>query len=136
MPAILQEYYTEECDRALTLENFHKYWRRKAIRIEKARGRKLRAKELLSRDKAVGYWVARHTLSQTLYQGFAPETIDDLQIPIGDIESLMSDRNYIDIVKSASIEEETERQMAKENYKGKIVFPLIIPPLSREGDKL
>ena len=137
MPAILQEYYTEACDKALTLENFHKYWRRKAMRVEKSRGRKLRMKELLSsHDKAVQYWVARHTLSQTLYQGFAPETIDDLQIPMSDIELLMNDRDYIHIEKVISVEEETERRMAKENDKGHIVFPLVIPPLSHEGEKL
>lgn len=137
MPAILQEYYIEECDKALTPENFHKYWRRKSVRIERARGRKLRVKELISgNDKAVGYWVARHALSQTLYQGFAPETIDDLQMPIGDIQLLMSDRDYITIEKSVSIEEDTERRMAKNNYKNQIVFPLVIPPLSHEGEKL
>ena len=137
MPTVVQEYYIEACDKALTLENFHKYWRRKAVRLEKSHGRKLHAKELLSgRDKAVRYWVARHTLSQTLYQGFAAETIDDLQIPISDIELLMNDRDYIKIEKTTSIEENVERRMAQENDKGQIVFPLVIPPLSHEGEKL
>lgn len=138
MPIILQEYYIEVCDRMLTIDNLHKYWRRKSEQIERSQVRKLRVKELLSTDdkKTVRHWISRHTLSQTLYQGFRPETIDDMQLPISDIEALISDRHYADNEKKVSIEERVERRMSLRDEPVQNVFPLVIPLFSQKEDRL
>ena len=138
MPTILHEYYVSECDKFLTIDNFHKYWRRKADRAERLHARILRVKELMSHDdrKVVGHWIARHTLSQSLYQGFHAETIDDMQLPIEDIEQLIYDRSYADYKKTVSIEEKMERQMAENTTNRQMVVPLVIPPLFGEREKL
>lgn len=137
MPAILHEYYVSECDKFLTVDNFHKYWRRKADRAERLQARILHIKELMSHDdkKAVGHWIARHTLSQSLYQGFPPETIDAMQLPVSDIERLVHDRAYAGFKKAISIEEKMERQMAESGTARQTVMPLVIPPSLGEKEK-
>ena len=138
MPTILHDYYVSTCDKFLTIENFHKYWRRKADRAERLHARILRVKEMMTHDdrKAVGHWIARHTLAQSLYQGFSPETIDDMQLPLSDIEQLVNDRAYVDFKGSVSIEEKMERQMTENSARSQAVMPLVIPPLLGERDKL
>lgn len=137
MPAILHEYYVRECDKAFTVATFRKYWRRKADRKERLQARILRTKELMSRDdkKAVSHWVARHTLAQSLYEGFDEEVIDDMQMPVGDVELLVADRDYMKAKEPASVEESIERRAA-ERSEGQEVFPLIISPFLKEKERL
>ncbi|MDX2776579.1 hypothetical protein PV379_04405 [Streptomyces caniscabiei] len=138
MPTVLHDYYVGECDKFLTVDNFHKYWRRKADRAERLQARILHIKELMSHDdkKAVGHWIARHTLAQSLYQGFTPETIDNMQLPISDIEQLVRDRSYARFKKTVSVEERMERQMAESDTSRQTVVPLVVPPLLGERKNL
>lgn len=135
MPTIIQDYFMEACDKSLTVENLHKYWRRKSIRIEKARSRKLRMREIVTQDskKAVGYWIARHNLSQSLYKGFLPHTIDDLAMPLSDVEQLLDDRAYLTTGRVISVEEKMERRMAEFGGTDQRVFPIVRSTLSQEG---
>jgi hypothetical protein len=138
MPTIIQNYFIEACDKSLTVENLNKYWRRKTNRIEKARSRKLRMREIVTQDskKAVGLWIARHNLSQSLYQGFLPHTIDDLAMPLSDVEQLVSDREYLTAGRVIPIEEKVERHTAELGGTDLRVFPVIRSTFSQEGKTL
>lgn len=139
MPAILQDYYVDACDKALTAENLHKYWRKKCIRAENLQARKLKLRQAVARTdkKVVSHWIARHTLSLSLYQGFSSQTIDDLQMPIHDIELLVNDHYYISSDKTTSIEEKIERHVAESGGGAPKVFPLLLPPnFSHNEDRL
>ena len=131
MPAVLHDYYAEMCDKAFTAEALHKRWRKKCVRAETAERRKLRMKEAVTADdkKTVALWVARHNLSESLYRGFSENNVDDLQIPVGDIELLLGDKYREGMQKRPSAEERMERHMA-ELGEGSIlrIYPLIMPP--------
>jgi hypothetical protein len=135
MPTIVQSYFMEACDKALTVENLHKYWRRRSNRIEKAHSRKLRMREIVTQDskRAAGYWIARHNLSQSLYKGFFPQTIDDLAMPLSDVERLINDRQYLMVGRVISVEEKAERRMAEFGGAELRVFPVVRSPFSQEG---
>ena len=131
MPSILHEYYAEVCDKAFTADALRKKWRKKCIRAESGERRKLRLKESLTADpkKSVALWVARHNVSNSLYRGFADRNVDDLQIPIRDIQLLMGDKFRAGMTKEASVEEQIERGMAQSGMRGTArIFPTIMPP--------
>lgn len=134
MPAIIQQYYVDMCDKHLTAENLQKYWRRKSDQLEKTHARKLRMREIVTRDskKAVSHWIARHNLSQSLYKGFSPAVIDDMEFPLGDIEKLLADREYLTAEKMTSVEEKVERAIAEFRDNDQHIFPIVRPPLSYE----
>jgi hypothetical protein len=136
LPIILQEYYTSVCDKALTIQNLRRYWRRKSIHAENVQTRKLRLKQFIARTdkKIVDHWVARRMVSHSLREGFVRSTVDDLQIPIQDIELLINDHVAIDD-KRASIEEKIERHR-EETGGGQRVLPLLSPyPLFRNEEQ-
>ena len=111
MPKVLHEEYVAACDKALTIEALRKHWQLKYTRAQRLQSTVLQVKEFMTRnDKAaVKYWIARHTLPNTLRQGFAEMVIDDMQIPAEDIELLMNDRDYESSEISSSPEEKLER---------------------------
>jgi hypothetical protein len=131
MPTVLHEYYAEVCDKALTVEALRKKWRKKCIRAEAAERRKLRMKEAVTGNekKTVALWVARHSVSSSLYQGFDEKNIDDLQLPVHDIELLINDKYRVGMEKETSVEERLERRMAAAGAGATPrIFPLIMPP--------
>ena len=136
MPTIIQDYYIEACDNAFTVENLRKYWRRKSSRIEKKHSRKLRLREMVARNdkEAVGHWIARHNLSQSLYKGFSATVVDDLEMSLGDVEKLINDRGYLIARPVISIEEKVERYMAEFDETNHGVFPTTRFPLTHEGE--
>jgi hypothetical protein len=129
MPTILQDYYATSCNKAFTQEKLRRYWRKKCISAEAAAARRLHAKEILARDdkKVVSYWIARHNVSRSLYRGFVDQVIDDMRIPIADIELLMADKYRLGVQIPLG-EENIERRMAESGIDGATVWPLIISP--------
>lgn len=93
MPLILADYYADTCDKAFTVRELEKRWHRKCRSVERKHAGILRVKELIevNRQKKVGFWIARHNLRESLHRGFPDSSIDDMQIPLGDIEMLLSD---------------------------------------------
>lgn len=139
MPVILQDYYIEACDKALTVDALRKHWRKKCIRAENIHARKLQLQQAVARTdrKVVSYWIARHTLAQSLYQGFSSDTIDDLQIPTHDVELLVNDHYYINSDDTTHTEEKIERHRAESGDGVYRVFPLLQPPnFSHNKDQL
>jgi hypothetical protein len=131
MPSVLHQYYAELCDKELTIEALRKRWRKKCVRAEASERRKLRMKEAVTTDdkRTVALWIARHSLSSSLYRGFDESTIDDLQIPVHDIELLINDKYRSGMEKEMSVEERMERRMAEAGTRDTPrVFPLIMPP--------
>jgi hypothetical protein len=125
MPTILHQYYAETCDKAFTAEQLRKHWRQKCMRAEQAHAKRLRLKEITTRDKkkAVSYWVARHNLATSLYRGFAKRSLDDLNIPAGDLRLLLADKNRTDIPDSAFLEEKIERALASDEQPASLLTP-------------
>ena len=97
MPAILHEYYVQACDKAFTVEEFRKRWRRKCMAIEAKHRRRLQAQALLMRDekKLVANWITQQNLHKTMYQGLASAQIDSMNIPQSDLVMLFNDRRTI-----------------------------------------
>lgn len=129
MPAVLHEYYTEACYEAFTVENLRKHWRKRCIRAESYNARKLRVKELLNynRKESVTHWVDRHNLSVSLYRGFHRHTIDDMDIPIPDLELLLRDKHRANPPENSFREEKIERTMARTEPLTRLLFPLATP---------
>lgn len=130
MPAILHDYYTEVCNQAFTVDQLRKKWRTKSKHIEHQHAKRLRLKEITTRDpkKSVSYWVARHNLSNSLYRGFAERSIDDLDIPAADLSMLLTDRNRKNPDSLAFIEEKIERTIAASDPSLQLPTPFVTPP--------
>jgi hypothetical protein len=139
MPSVLHEYYTEVCNKALTIEALRKKWRKKCIHAEASERRKLRIKEAVTGDgkKTVALWVARHSLSNSLYSGFDERNVDDLQIPPSDIKLLINDKFRAGMEKATSMEERMERRMAEAGMRDMPhIFPTIMPPRISSKERL
>ena len=97
LPKVLHDYYTQACDEAFTVEEFRKRWRKKCSSLESRQRLRLQAQALLMRDdkQVVANWIAQQNLSTTLYQGQAPQQIDNLNIPQSDLILLYNDRRAI-----------------------------------------
>lgn len=126
MPSVLHDYYTQACNKAFTVENLRKHWRRRCIKAEARRARELKVKEVLSYNhkQSVTYWVNRHNLSVSLYRGFHKHTIDDMDIPIADLELLLRDRHRANPPENSFREEQIERHLARSKPLVRLLFPL------------
>jgi hypothetical protein len=94
MPAILHDYYVKACDKAFTLQEFRKRWRRKCNTQEQRQQRRLHRKALFTKDpqRRVALWIAQQNVKYTLYHGLASDRIDDMNIPQHDLIMLYNDR--------------------------------------------
>lgn len=126
MPSVLHDYYTEACNKAFTVENLRKHWRKRCIKAEKQHARQLRVKELMAygRKEAVTHWVNRHNLSVSLYKGFPRHSIDDMNIPVADLELLLRDKHRANPPESSYREEQLERHWARVKSPVRLLFPL------------
>jgi hypothetical protein len=124
MPTVLHEHYTKVLNEAFSEESLRKHWRRKCIRIEERAAKKLVVKEFLSRSdkQSVGFWVARHNLSKSLYRGFPDTGIDDMGIPVEDLQMLLQDKHRENLYQSRYVQERIERKQS--GYSNdKLLFP-------------
>ncbi len=126
MPLILADYYAHICGRAFTVHELEKRWRRKCHSAERKHANVLRMKELieLNRQKKVSLWIARHNLRESLHRGFPDSSIDDMQIPLGDIEMLLSDTDP-PVGGESYPEERFERRLVKADGASQ-TMPLIV----------
>lgn len=127
MPLILADYYADICNKAFTVREFEKRWHRRRRRAERRHSNILRMKELIERDrqKKVSLWIARHNLRESLQRGFPDSSIDDMQIPLGDITLLLSD-THLPTNGEHYLEEKFERRLAAVDG-GQYIMPMIIP---------
>ena len=137
MPTVLHDYYTETMNAAFSEEILRKKWRKKSLRIEERYAKQLRLKELLSRDSkaSVGYWVARHNLHESLYRGFPEHSIDDMEVPIEDLQLLLRDKHRRLPPNNGYIQEKIEREksvMQRENT-NPLLFPFSAPNSTRKA---
>lgn len=129
MPAILHDHYAEACNKAFTVEELRKRWRKRCQHAEHQEAKRLRLKEITTRDrkKAVNYWIARHNLSTSLYRGFSDESIDDMEIPVADLQLLLNDRQHQNPPDTTFVEEKIERQMAASDPPMRLPYPVPEP---------
>lgn len=135
MPTVLHEYYTETLNAAFTEEILRRKWRRKCLRAEERHAKQLRLKELLSRDSkaSVGYWVARHNLHQSLYRGFPDYTVDDMEIPVEDLQLLLHDKHRRLSDDTGYIQEKIEREKSVIQQESQLLFPFSAPNIARKA---
>jgi hypothetical protein len=127
MPLILVDYYADTCNKAFTKKELEKRWRRKCRSVERKHAGVLRVKELMeiNHQKKVSLWIARHNLRESLHRGFPDSAVDDMQIPISDVEMLIADTSPLSMGGQYP-EEQFERRLAEAGETQQIM-PLIIP---------
>lgn len=126
LPTVLHDHYTKVMNSAFSEDTLRKHWRRKSIRTEEREAKKILVKEFLARDdkQSVGLWVARHNLSRSLYKGFPDQSIDDMGIPVEDLQALLRDKHHENLYQSRFIQERIERKRSASDPNA-LLFPAI-----------
>jgi len=121
LPTILHKEYSDICNRAFTVEEFRKHWRKRSNVIERRAGRRLRFKQALARNtkKELAIWIERQTLHNDLHRGMPKDRVDSMLIPHADLYMLL-DSGHVGDLPLSDIEqqEKAERTMHESDHEG------------------
>ena len=133
MPTILHKVYADICNRAFTVEEFNKHWRKRSNVIEQRAERWLRFKQLItvSNKKELAIWIERQTLHNDLHRGLPQDRVDTMHIPHADLRLLLDSSTVGDLPLShMEQQEKAERTLHENDYKSMLevyrhTFPII-----------
>lgn len=93
LPIVLHEEFSSAFDTAFTVEELRKRWQKKSRAIERRAARKLKFRQLATRDakKSLLLWMDRQSLKSDLHKGIPEERIDHTHIPYADLILLLND---------------------------------------------
>ena len=135
LPTILHKEYSDICNRAFTVEEFRKHWRKRSDVIERRAGRRLWVRQALTRNskKELSIWIERQTLHNDLHRGMPKDRVDAMLIPHADLRMLLESGHVGDLpLSDIEQQEKAERTMHEGNQDSMLeiyrhTFPTITP---------